>query len=134
MAHEFKDDTLDDIKHRDIFNLETFLKKKGRTYKTWEDQDKALEFMGARVSQILATIGLSIERSRVDDTYDIDKVMKERGVKVESRIYDEKIDPEDEWRSGVYIYKDNEIAGFVGYPIYNPRNFKGYQIMYTVKL
>lgn len=134
MAHEFKDDTLNDIKNRDVLNLEVFLKKKGRASRTFEDSTRALEFMGARVSQILATIGISIERARVDPDYDIDKAMETMGVKVENRIYDEKTEPENEWRSGVHIYKANEIAGFVGYPIYSADDFMGYRVLYTEKL
>jgi hypothetical protein len=134
MPHEFKEDTLDDIKARDILNLEVFLKKKIRRYMTFAEEEAALEFMGARVSQIIATLGISIERAREDKEYDIDKSMEVQGVKVENRVYDEKNDPGTEWRSGVYIYKANEIAGFVGYPLYDPDDFKGYSVMYTQKL
>ena len=134
MPHEFNDDTLNDIKARDILNLEVFLKKKIRRYKKFEDETEALAFMGGRVSQIVATLGVSIERAREDKEYDIDKALEVQGVKIENRVYDEKNDPGNEWRSGVYIYKANEIAGFVGYPLYDPDDFKGYNVMYTQKL
>ena len=39
--------------------------------------------------------------------------VKKHGIKVENRPYDE---PEDKWREGLYIYKDNEIVGFISHP------------------
>lgn len=134
MAHEFKEDTLDDIKHRDIFNLETFLKKKRRIVRTFERRDAALFFQGIRFSQILEKLGISVARAQRDVTYQIDEIMKAKNVKVEHRPYPEE--SEDEWRSGIYIYKDNEIAGFIGSPIYNsdPDKFDGYHVLCTEKI
>lgn len=131
MAHEFNDDTLDDIKHRDIYNLEVFLNKKIRRYKTFDLSARALEFQGRRVEMILAFLGVNFQRGLREPDY-FDNAFKEKNIKVENRIYEE---PEDEWRSGVYIYKNNEIAGFVGYPIFNEEKIEeGYHVMYTEKL
>jgi hypothetical protein len=131
MAHEFNDDTLDDIKHRDIYNLEVFLNKKGRVYRTYPLAAKAAEFQGRRVEMILAFLGINFQRGLREPDY-FDSMFKLRNIKIENRVYDE---PEDEWRSGIYIYKNNEIAGFVGYPIYDEEHLEdGYRVMFTEKL
>lgn len=131
MAHEFNDDTLDDIKERDIFNLEVFLNKKGRGYRTFEKSIDANEFQGRRVEMIFAFLGVNFQRGLKEPDY-FDNIFKEKNMKVENRIYEEA---EDEWRSGVYIYKNNEIAGFVGYPRYDPDHLeKGFTVMFSEKL
>jgi hypothetical protein len=131
MAHEFNDDTLDDIKARDVFNLEVFLNKKGWAYKKFQLSSEASEFQGRRVEMILAFMGVNFQRGLKEPDY-FDNIFKEKNMKVENRVYDE---PEDEWRSGVYIYKSNEIAGFVGYPIYDPEKIEnGFRVMYTERL
>ena len=131
MAHEFKEDTLDDIRERDIFNLETFLKKKGRIKKTFNYSHFAQEFQGIMFDQILNKLGISMARACVDPFYKIDEIMKAKNIVIENRMYEE---PEDEWRSGLYIYKDHEIAGFIGYPIYDPEKFTGYHVLCTEKI
>ena len=128
MPHEFKDDTLEDIRQRDIFNLETFLKKKGRITKTFDSGGVANSFMGERLDSIMEKLGVSISRAIIDDEYDLDGETEQRGIKVENRIYEEG---EDEWRSGLYVYQGKEIAGFVGYPIFDPEKFMGYKILCT---
>jgi hypothetical protein len=131
VAHEFKDDTLDDIKYRDILNLEVFLHKKGRVYKKFQMAAEAAEFQGRRIETILAYLGVNFQRGLREPSY-FDNIFKEKNIKIENRLYDE---PEDEWRSGIYIYKNNEIAGFVGYPIFDPLHLEnGYRVMYTSKL
>jgi hypothetical protein len=131
MAHEFNDDTLDDIKHRDVLNLEVFLNKKGREYKKFQLSSEASEFQGRRVEMIMAYLGVNFQRGLREPDY-FDSIFKQKNIKVENRMYEE---PEDEWRSGIYVYKNNEIAGFVGYPIYNPEKVEdGYHVMLTRKL
>lgn len=136
MPHEFKDDTLDDIKHRDILNLEVFLNKKTRIYKKFDSLAAAHAFQGQQLCDILKKLGIEVARAAIDMSYDIDKKMEEKNIKVESRIYNEpqpdRLDSDpDEWRSGMYVYKDNEIAGFVGFPTFNQRIFMGYQVLCT---
>ena len=131
MPHEFKEDTLDDIKHRDVFNLETVLSKKGRKYETFELREAALRFTGKELALRMAYLGISLERASKDKTYDIDAEMERRKIKVENRVYEEAA---DEWRSGMYIYSANEIAGFVGHPIYEEDDFKGYRVLCTEKM
>ena len=136
MPHEFKDDTLDDIKHRDILNLEVFLNKKTRIYKKFDSLASAHAWQGQRLVDILKTMGIDVPRAAVDKSYDIEKIMDDSNIKVESRVYNEpqadKLDSDpDEWRSGMYVYKDNEIAGFVGFPTFNQRIFMGYQVLCT---
>lgn len=135
MAHEFNDDKLDDIKHRDILNLEVFLTKKGRKYRKFHKSADAAEFQGRRLEMILVYLGINFQRGLADPTY-FDGIFKEKNIKVENRAYlPPEYGPEDEWRSGIYVYKNNEIAGFVGYPIYDPKNMDdGYSVMYTEKL
>ena len=131
MAHEFKEDTIDDIRERDIFNLETFLKKRGRIKKTFDSHGMSQSFMGDRLNAIMEKLGISIARAAVDPEYEIDKEMERKGIQVQNRIYEE---PEDEWRSGIYVYQGKEIAGFVGYPIFDPAKFMGYNILCTQTL
>lgn len=132
MPHEFKDDTLEDIKKRDILNLETILKKNGRVKRHFSDMISANEFQGIRLNAILEKIGVSLDRAAKDSNYNIEGEIKRLGVRVENRVYQNQ---DDEWRSGLYIYKDDEIAGFVGHPIYETGiNFKGYDILCTEKI
>lgn len=129
MPHEFKDDTLDDIKARDILNLETFLNKKGRENKKFDSNGSAHAWQGARLVNILRKLGIDVPRAAVDKSYDIDKKMAQANIKVESRTYADNKD--DEWRSGMYVYKDNEIAGFVGFPTFNELIFMGFDVLCT---
>lgn len=131
MPHEFKDDTLDDVRDRDIFNLETFLRKKGRQTKLFDSRDAARKFMGIRLNDIMNKLGIDVARGAIDESYSIDKRMELARVQVENRVYDEE---DDKWRSGLYVYKSNEIAGFVGYPIFDPKKFMGYSILCTEKI
>jgi hypothetical protein len=135
MAHEFRDDRLNDIRDRDILNLEIFLKKKIRRYRNFKSSAEAQEFQGRRLEMILVYLGINFQRGMSDPTY-FDNIFKQKNIKVENRLYiPPEHPPEDEWRSGVYVYKDNEIAGFVGYPIYNEEKIEdGYTVMYTEKL
>lgn len=131
MAHEFNTDTLDDIKHRDILNLEVFLNKKGRLYRKFQTSKDASEFQGRRLEMILVFMGVNFQRGLRDQEY-FDNIFKEKNIKIENRIYEEE---DDEWRSGIYVYNRNEIAGFVGYPVFNPERIDlGYTVMFTEKL
>lgn len=129
MAHEFKDDTLDDIKARDILNLETFLNKKGRIHRKFDSSVMAHNFQGRQLCDILKHLGVDVPRGAIDKSYDVDEALKKNNIKVESRVCAD--DPDDEWRSGMYVYKDNEIAGFVGFPTFNETIFMGFEVLAT---
>jgi hypothetical protein len=129
MPHEFDTDTLDDIKQRDILNLETFLKKKGRQQRSFDKLEEANGFIGVRLAQMLLNLGVPLESC---DQGLIDERLKSGNVKVEPRIYNT---PDDEWRSGIYIYKDGEIAGFIGYSISDDFDVhSGYNVLCTEKI
>jgi hypothetical protein len=129
MPHEFDTDTLDDIKARDIYNLEMFLEGKGRQQRSFDTLEEANKFIGLRLAQMLLNLGVPLE-SR--DQGLIDERLKSGNVKVEPRIYNT---PDDEWRSGIYIYKDNEIAGFIGYSISDDLDIvQGYRVLCTEKI
>ena len=131
MPHEFKDDTLDDIKARDILNLELFLKKKGRHYGKFDSSVAAHLFQGQRLAEILKKVGVDLPRAANDPDYKIQEIMDQNNIKVESRVYES----EDEWRSGMYVYKGNEIAGFVGFPIFSELTVSPeYEVLCTEKL
>jgi hypothetical protein len=132
MPHEFKDDTLDDIAKRDIENLEVFLKQMGRMETSFDSAHKAHAFQGVQLCAILKKLGIDVPRAAIDKAYDIDDRMKQANIKVESRVYADNKD--DEWRSGMYVYKDNEIAGFVGFPTFNETIFMGYKILHTDRI
>ena len=71
-------------------------------------------------------LGINIERMSSgdkDDTEYLDIWMRSNGVKIENRVYETTIDDptirvmeEDWWRGGIYVYKNNEIVGFIGSP------------------
>lgn len=132
MAHEFDTDTLNDIQDRDILNLEVILKKKGRDKKHFETRADAVAFSANRLNEILEKVGVSLDRAKHDPDYDIDKDMEIKGIEVENRVREE----EHEWRSGWYVYVRNEIAGFVGHPIYEEDavKFKGFDVLCTERI
>lgn len=132
MAHEFDTDTLDDIQDRDILNLEIILKKKGRQKKHFETRAEAVAFTAHRLNEILEKLGISLDRAKHDKDYDIDADMEFRGIEVENRVREE----EHEWRSGWYVYKNHEIAGFVGHPIYEEEaiKFNGFDVLCTERI
>lgn len=107
MGDEFKDDTLGDLKARDIENLERVLKD--RTRHLFKSIKEAMMFQNKAVFSVLARLGVDINKTGLNAD-SIDRLLEKNHVKVENRQYE----GEDQWRSGIYIYKDNEIADFVG--------------------
>lgn len=109
--------SLGDIKARDIDNLGLVVKESKEHL--FDRKEHAGRFMGQAVNGALKKLGvdqlgmISKYSNRHDKRFlakQIDKAMAENNVKVERRKYQE---PEDIWRSGIYIYHNNEIAYFI---------------------
>lgn len=115
--------TLDEIKRRDIDNLELIWKsckpvkfQSPAQCKFWtgETLRKILAHMG-----VFLIIGVTGDPKAEKRQYQlaekrISRQMKEKGVKVENRNYTGK----DFTRSGIYVYYENEIAYFISHPMY----------------
>ena len=117
MPHEFKDDTLGDIKARDIDNLEHVLKN--RTTHYFEGLAEASMFQNRALFTILARLGMDLKKTGFDEK-EIDRLLEKNNIRVEHRQYEDTEEDKDKWRSGIYIYKDNEIVEFIGSPHTNP--------------
>lgn len=108
-------DTLQDLKDRDIDNLQYLLEKK-ETH-LFKDAQAAFTASGEMVRLAVLRCGVDLHKL-MEATDDLDAVgemvaeaMEQNGVRIEDRPYRNAI---DHWRSGVYIYKDNEIASWIG--------------------
>ncbi len=112
------DYTLGDLAEHDRDNFAHVLKKKGKVYKFVKYND-ALAFMGQCFKSIMKKVGVKIKPGI--DGEKIDKTMKEKKVKVEHREYP----PEEElYRTGIFIYDNREIAGYVSNPFIDPIEVK----------
>jgi len=109
---------LADIRARDIDNLGLVVHNECKQY-VFDKRSDAHRFRGEAVNKSLAKLGVDQLKllRKYSNRHDkrflakmIDKAMVKANVKVESRRYQEK---EDLWRSGIYIYHDNEIAFFI---------------------
>jgi hypothetical protein len=104
-----KSDTLDDMKRKDIDNLEDLMK--GRVLKTFPLKVDVTRFVSAMVFGTLEKIGMRMNANMTGEQ--ADAYMKSQGIVIDQRNpshYSE----EDQWRVGTYIYKHNEIVTFVG--------------------
>jgi hypothetical protein len=141
MPHEFAEDTLRDIKLRDIENLKAVFAEKGKKNFTFERMDVALAFVGQRIKDVMEKLGVNIARMSSQDRNDtdyLDSWMQANNITIENRTYDPaRVDPdithmeEDFWRGGIYIYKDNEIVSFIGVPVFVKDH---YNVMTTGKV
>jgi hypothetical protein len=111
MPHEYNDksDTIDDLKWKDIDNLENLMK--GRCRRLFDNKLAVTRFTSAIVFGTLEKIGMDMNPAMTGE--DAEKVMKIKGIKIEQRVSHYK-EEEDLWRRGTYIYKNNEIVTFVG--------------------
>ena len=107
MPHELKDDTLDDLKAKDIDNLESVMK--GRVRRLFDSKLEVTRFTSAMVFGTLEKIGMYMNPSITGET--AEKLMSELGIKIEPRG---NYQGDDAWRAGTYIYKNNEIVTFIG--------------------
>ena len=107
MPHESTGDTLDDLKSKDIDNLENVMK--GRVRRLFDNKLEVTRFVSAMTFGTLEKIGMPMNPSMTGDQ--ADAAMKAQHIKIEPRG---NYQGEDQWRAGTYIYKDNEIVTFIG--------------------
>jgi hypothetical protein len=107
MPHEHKDDTLDDLKEKDIDNLENLMK--GRVHRLFDNKVAVTRFTSAMVFGTLEKIGMTMNPNMNGEQ--ADACMKAQHIKIEPRG---DYPPDDAWRAGTYIYKNNEIVTFIG--------------------
>ena len=117
MPHELTGDTLDDLKERDIDNLEHVMK--GRVRRLFTSKLEVTRFMSAMLFGTLAKIGMNMDPSITGDQ--AQKIFDDLGIKIEPRG---DYQGDDEWRAGTYIYKNNEIVTFIGGAKLNTIAFK----------
>jgi len=125
------DTTLGDLNRRDRDNFDHIMKHDSQTYRVDSVAD-ARKLMGHFVDKLMKKCGVKIRPGM--DGNRIDRLMRKHNVRVEHREY-----PPDEplYQTGVFIYKNGEIAGFVS----SPFQYKGqiellpqYFIRTTVRL
>ena len=107
MPNEFNDDTLDDLKHRDIENLEDLMK--GRVRRLFDNKISVTRFTSAMLFGTLERIGMIMNPGMSGE--EADDLMKAQGIKIEPRG---NYEGDDAWRAGTYIYNNNEIVTFIG--------------------
>lgn len=109
------DQTLGDLKHDDVDNLEYVLKHQKVMH--FKDSKLAFAASGELVRLCVLKCGVDLQKlmalsESLDDVGElVEEALANNGIRIETRPY---TNPIDEWRSGVYIYKNNEIAGWVG--------------------
>ena len=108
-------DYLGDLKDRDVDNLQYLLKNKS-TYWYRTSQD-AFTATGEMMRLAILRCGLDMKAMmEISETPEVagdivQEAMEKLGIVIETRPYK---NPIDEWRSGVYIYKNKEIMAFIG--------------------
>jgi hypothetical protein len=107
MPHEHKDDTLDDLKEKDIDNLENLMK--GRVHRLFSNKLAVTRFTSAMVFGTLEKIGMTMNPNMTGEQ--AEACMKAQHIKIEPRG---NYQGDDAWRAGTYIYKNNEIVTFIG--------------------
>ncbi|WP_300456643.1 hypothetical protein [Desulfobacula sp.] len=110
MAYIDKETTLGDLNRMDRDNFAHVMKRDAKTYK-FQTAKAARLFMGQCVDKIMRKCGIKIRPGM--DGKRISRLMASRKVKVEHRVYDEK---EPLYQTGLFIYDNLEIAGFVSSP------------------
>jgi hypothetical protein len=110
MPHEYgdKSDTLDDLKWKDIDNLENLMKD--RVFRTFPNKLEVTRFVSAMTFGTLEKIGMDMNPNMSGSQ--AENRMKDLGIKIEPR--EAHYTGDDEWRKGTYIYKGNEIVTFIG--------------------
>lgn len=113
--------TLGDIQDHDVANLKQLLKKNIRIYR-FRTTEEVTRFTMEAIHKALEKHGISLKTAyeygvrhkNLDDAgAAFQSLMDEKRVRVEERM---SYEGEDQWRCGIYIYKDNEIADFLGAP------------------
>lgn len=118
--------TLDQIRDRDIDN-QALVWKACKPVK-FESPGQCKFWVGETLRKILAKLGVDLVlkitgNTKADEIQHelaakrVDRQMKQKGVKVESRDY-----PKDQFtRSGIYVYYANEIAYFISHPMHSKK-------------
>jgi len=151
----FNNKTLNEIKEHDIENLEFLMTRKAKTHYL-KDMHQVMWFMGQCMNTSLSRLGVSIVPGMHEKF--VERIMKEKGVQVERRKYEDEVHPcplcggdgkikipkeriqqqfnenvpaeqkcpecagkgtvekREAWRSGIYIYKGNEIVDWISKP------------------
>ena len=104
------DTTLGDLNRRDRDNFSHVMEHGTKTYR-FNSVGDARKFMGHCFDLIMKKCGVKVRAGMA--AQGIDRLMRKHNVRVEHREY-----PPDEplYQTGVYIYKNGEIAGFVSSP------------------
>ena len=97
--------TLDEINADDISMLQDALRDRKEHWFT--KPDEAMHFIGDRLFKLLARLGVKVKKDM--DWRLVDAQLGAHDVRVENRDYE----GDDEWRSGIYVYKDDELAGWI---------------------
>ena len=98
--------TIDEVKADDIDQLEQVVKVAQRF--EFLDRKQAYKFQGICVQVALKNLGVEITKN-VNPKF-VDKQLADRGVKIEQRRYHGE---DDVWRTGLYVYKGDELAFYV---------------------
>ena len=108
-------DTLQDLKDRDTDNLQYLLANKQKHI--YKDAQAAFTSSGEMIRLAVLRCGVDMH-ALMESTSDLDAVgemvaeaMEQNHVRIENRPYRDAI---NQWRSGVYVYKDNEIVSWIG--------------------
>ena len=112
MARNDVDTTLGDINRLDRDNFEHMKEKYGNVYK-FSNADAAGMCMAKFIDKIVRKSGVKIRPGM--DAKRIDRMLASKNVRIEHRVYGEE---EELYRSGVFIYDNKEISGFVSNPFY----------------
>lgn len=107
MPHDSTGDTLDDLKSKDIDNLEHVMK--GRVRRLFDTKVEVTRFVSAMVFGTLEKIGMDMNPEMTGEQ--AQAIMIAKGIKIEPRG---NYTGDDEWRAGTYIYKNDEIVSFIG--------------------
>jgi len=108
-------DTLQDLRDRDIDNLQYLLQNK--KVHVFKNSASAFTASGEMVRLALLRGGVDLH-ALIEMTKDpnhtnemVTEALEQNGVVIETRPY---TNPIDQWRAGVYIYKNNEILAWIG--------------------
>jgi len=122
--------TLDEVKADDISMLEDALRDRREHWFT--KPDEAMRYIGDRLFKLLKRLGVKVKKDM--DWRMVDAQLGTHHVKVENRDYED----DDEWRSGIYVYKNNELAGWISKGRRMMRSslsvYPEYRVQITIKL
>jgi hypothetical protein len=117
MPTENKGDTLADLKAKDIDNWQHLMKQKGERF-FYDKMQTAFGAYGEFLRQALIRVcdvdmRAVINKAKNPDQggHILDAALAQKGVQVEERNYKNSTDHD---RAGLYVYKNNEIAAFIG--------------------